>query len=83
MNAGKSKRNLPEGSVQGYTDFGNTGYGGACPPIGDEPHNYVFKVYALDVKNIPADETTTGAKLAFLIKDHILAEATIKAKYSR
>ncbi|MGL5940222.1 MAG: hypothetical protein ACRC2S_07525 [Waterburya sp.] len=40
-------------------------------------------VYALDVENLPADKTTTGAKLAFLIKDHILAKATITAKFGR
>ncbi|MEM9510099.1 MAG: YbhB/YbcL family Raf kinase inhibitor-like protein [Cyanobacteria bacterium P01_E01_bin.35] len=74
---------LPDGSGQGFTDFGDVGYGGACPPVGDKPHEYVFTVYALNVENIPADETTTGAKLAFLIKDHIIAEATIVAEYQR
>ena len=82
-NAGKSEKNLPPGSIQGFTDFGSTGYGGACPPVGDRPHKYIFTVYALDVEEIPGDETTTGAKLAFLIKDHVLAEATITARFSR
>lgn len=83
IDGGSSNENLPSGSVQGYTDFGSNEYGGACPPQGDQPHDYIFTVYALDVENIPADETTTGAKLAFLIKDHILAEATITAKFGR
>jgi Raf kinase inhibitor-like YbhB/YbcL family protein len=83
VDAGNSAENLPPGSVQGYTDFGSNGYGGACPPQGDQAHDYIFTVYALDVEKIPADQTTTGAKLAFLIKDHILAEATITAKFGR
>ncbi|MGL6344124.1 MAG: YbhB/YbcL family Raf kinase inhibitor-like protein [Waterburya sp.] len=83
VNAGSSNNNLPPGSVQGYTDFGSNRYGGACPPIGDQPHDYIFTIYALDVKNLPADKTTTGAKLAFLIKDHILAKAAITAKFGR
>lgn len=82
-NAGNLAETLPPRSVQGYTDFGSTGYGGACPPVGDRPHQYVFTVYALDVEEISADETTTGAKLTFLIKEHILAEASITAKFGR
>ncbi|BAZ45715.1 hypothetical protein NIES4102_27410 [Chondrocystis sp. NIES-4102] len=82
LDAGSSPK-LPPGSIQGYTDFGTQGYGGACPPLGDKPHNYILSVYALDVAQIPADQTTTGAKLAFLIKDHILAKATITTKYGR
>jgi len=34
-----SKNLLPAGAVQGNTDFGAPGYGGACPPAGDKPHH--------------------------------------------
>jgi Raf kinase inhibitor-like YbhB/YbcL family protein len=37
---------LPEGTRQGKNDWGKTGYGGPCPPIGE--HRYFFKLYALD-----------------------------------
>jgi Raf kinase inhibitor-like YbhB/YbcL family protein len=82
-NTSGSAQDLPLGSVEGYTDFGSSGYGGACPPIGDKPHEYIFTVYALNVASIPADQTTTGAKLAFLIKNHVLSKATISAEYQR
>src|SRR5437762_12712379 len=42
-------RGLPAGTVEGVTDFGKPGYGGACPPKGDKPHRYFFTVYALNV----------------------------------
>lgn len=29
-------------------DYGTTGYGGPRPPVGDDPHRYFFRVYALD-----------------------------------
>src|SRR3954465_14424129 len=55
--AGSGKAPLPAGTVQGKTDFGAAGYGGAGPPPGDKPHRYVFTVYALKVDklDLPAD----------------------------
>ena len=37
---------LPNGTRQGASDFGKTGYGGPCPPSGT--HRYYFKIYALE-----------------------------------
>lgn len=39
---------LPDGAVLGLNDFGEVGYGGPCPPTGDDPHRYVFTLHALD-----------------------------------
>ncbi|MEF8788378.1 MAG: YbhB/YbcL family Raf kinase inhibitor-like protein, partial [Planctomycetota bacterium] len=45
---------LPEGKLpagrEGTNSFGETGYGGPCPPEGDGPHTYRFKLHALDAK---------------------------------
>ncbi|MEZ5318523.1 MAG: YbhB/YbcL family Raf kinase inhibitor-like protein [Vicinamibacterales bacterium] len=32
----------------GTNGFGKVGYGGPCPPRGDRPHRYRFRIYALD-----------------------------------
>ena len=45
----------PEGAVQGNNDAGATGYFGPCPPEGDKPHRYHFKLYALDVAKLDLD----------------------------
>ena len=37
---------LPRGTLEGLNDWGRTGYGGPCPPIGR--HRYFHKLYALD-----------------------------------
>src|ERR1700722_16493806 len=34
--------------VAGFTDWGESTYGGMAPPAGDDPHRYQFSVYALD-----------------------------------
>ncbi|HEX9375375.1 MAG TPA: YbhB/YbcL family Raf kinase inhibitor-like protein [Actinomycetota bacterium] len=42
---------IPEGGPvhgsQGRNTFGEQGYGGPCPPPGDDPHRYEFRLYAL------------------------------------
>lgn len=38
---------VPAGAVETENSFGERGWGGPCPPEGDEPHRYVFALYAL------------------------------------
>ncbi|MDQ2817022.1 MAG: YbhB/YbcL family Raf kinase inhibitor-like protein [Candidatus Eremiobacteraeota bacterium] len=74
---------LPAGAVMGHTDFGAREYGGPCPPPADPPHRYVLTVYALSVPALDSDDTTTGAKLNFMIRDSILARGAITSRYGR
>jgi len=39
---------VPPGAVQGLNYFGDVGYGGPCPPPGDDPHLYRLTAYALN-----------------------------------
>jgi len=65
------------------TDFGQPGFGGACPPTGDGPHRYQFTVYALDVPNLGLDANASPALVGFMLRQHSLAKASILSLYKR
>ena len=81
--AGNNANKLPSGAVQGRTDFGNSGFGGACPPVGDKPHRYQFTVWALKVDQLPIDEAASGALVGFMLNVNLIAKAQITAIYGR
>jgi len=74
---------LPAGSVQGRTDFGAPGFGGACPPKGDKPHRYIFTVYALKLDKLPVDAKASGAMVGFYLNQNALAKASFTATFGR
>jgi Raf kinase inhibitor-like YbhB/YbcL family protein len=75
--------NLPAGAVQGRTDYGQSGFGGACPPAGDKPHRYQFTVWALKVDKLPLDNQASGALVGYMLNANALAKATITSTYGR
>lgn len=79
---GASGGKMPDGSVEGRTDFGKSGYGGPCPPKGDKPHRYVFTIYALDQEKLDLSSDSPGAQVGFNVRKP-LAEAKMTLKYGR
>lgn len=78
-------RELGEGAApgtHGRNSFGRTGYGGPCPPPGDEPHRYRFTLYALDLPEV-ALELGTREELESKIDAHVLATARLVGRYQR
>ena len=74
---------LPAGAVQGRTDFGSAGFGGACPPQGDKPHRYIFTVHALKVDKIDVPADAPAAMVGFNLSGNRLAKASFTARYGR
>ncbi len=69
----------PKG-VQGQNGFGNSGYGGPCPPSGT--HRYFFKIFALDRKlDLPAGSKRAGLDAA--MSGHVLAQGELMGRYTR
>jgi Raf kinase inhibitor-like YbhB/YbcL family protein len=83
-NAGTAENStLPSGSVQGRTDFGTSGFGGACPPPGDKPHRYVFTVHALKVDKLDLPADATAALVGYMINANRLGKASFTARFGR
>jgi Raf kinase inhibitor-like YbhB/YbcL family protein len=73
---------VPEGALQGENSAGKTGYTGPCPPEGDDPHRYVFALYALD----EATSLTAGASpddVRTALDRSAIARGQLIAKYGR
>ena len=63
--------------------MGTPGYFGACPPMGDKPHRYQFKVHALKVEKLELPEDPMPALVGFTLKANSLGTASLTVKYSR
>lgn len=74
---------LPKGAVQSRTDFGQAGYGGPCPPVGDKPHRYIFTVYALKTEALPLDANAPAAMVGFYLHQNTLGKAVLQGIYGR
>ena len=72
---------VPTGAVEGRTDFGEPGFGGAAPPPGHGPHRYIFTVFAVDTEALEVTPENSGAVFGFNLHFHTLAKASITAIY--
>jgi Raf kinase inhibitor-like YbhB/YbcL family protein len=70
------------GIRHGRNGFGNSGYGGPCPPPGHGPHRYEFTLYALD-QSIELEPGSTIEELRSAIDGHVRATATLMGTYER
>ncbi len=76
-------KKLPVGSLQGRTDFGAPGFGGACPPVGDKPHRYIFTLHALKTDKIEVPADATAAWVGYMINVNRIGQASFTAYYGR
>jgi Raf kinase inhibitor-like YbhB/YbcL family protein len=73
-------RSLPAGTKEGTNDWGRTGYGGPCPPIGR--HRYFFKLYALDAMLSDLRKPNKAA-LEKAMQGHIIEQAELIGTYQK
>ena len=68
------------GAIEGVTSFGETGWGGPCPPSGS--HTYRFSLYALS-QQAEVSEGFGAADLAVYTDTSSLAVAEVTGTYER
>jgi len=78
-NAANTPANWPQGALQVQNDFGYGGYGGPCPPSGEE-HHYVITVYALKTPALLIPATATPRQAADEIRKQAIAHAQITVR---
>jgi Raf kinase inhibitor-like YbhB/YbcL family protein len=71
------------GTRSGRNDFGRSGYGGACPPVGSGVHHYRFTVWALPVAAVPPEIAATGRTFGPWLDSHAIGRASLTAVYRR
>lgn len=77
---GVATKDLPPGCRQGKNDWGNSGYGGPCPPSGR--HRYRYTLYALDCV-LPDLDTPLRETLEKAMAGHVIAHAELTGTYQR
>lgn len=70
------------GAVQGQNDFGRTGYGGPCPPKGDDDHRYRFTLFALS-ERLDLDPGASRDQLETALEGSVLDTGRLVGTYSR
>lgn len=70
---------VPEGAVEGQTDYGEQEYGGPNPP--DHEHTYRFKLYALD-SSLDLSPGSTENDLEEAMEGHVVEETQLLGTYT-
>ena len=73
---------VPATAVQALNFFGDVGYGGPCPPVGDEPHLYRLTAYALNQRLELADGVP-AAEFLDVIATLMVASVDVTGFYQR
>jgi Raf kinase inhibitor-like YbhB/YbcL family protein len=63
--------------------FGRAVYGGPCPPPGNGPHHYRFKLLALDVAKLDVSPDVTIEQIEKAAEPHVIGRAQLTGTYER
>ncbi|MEZ5584801.1 MAG: YbhB/YbcL family Raf kinase inhibitor-like protein [Candidatus Competibacteraceae bacterium] len=77
---GVTSASLPAGTEEGLNDWGRTGYGGPCPPIGE--HRYFHKLYALDTV-LQGLHQPDKSQVEAAMRGHIVGAAELVGTYQK
>jgi Raf kinase inhibitor-like YbhB/YbcL family protein len=69
--------------TQAVNDSGKPGYKGPCPPPGNGPHHYHFKLFALDVDRLGLSPNAKVADVENAAQQHLMGRAELIGIYER
>ena len=79
---GLAQGERPAAAVEGRNDFGEEGYSGPLPPVGDRPHRYFFRLFAASAPlGLTAGASAQDLRQALEVKE--LASGTLVGVYQR
>jgi Raf kinase inhibitor-like YbhB/YbcL family protein len=73
---------VPKGASETDNSSGNHGWAGPCPPEGDDPHRYVFALYATDAP-LALGEDASADEVRGALSDHAIARGTLTGYFAR
>lgn len=80
--SGMPEGRTPPGSIETENGFGDRRWGGPCPPEDDDPHRYVFALYAAD-EPLELDGDASPDEVRSTLADHALARGTLTGLSAR
>lgn len=83
LGEGYGPETLEEGFRQAINDFGKPGYGGPCPPKGDDPHGYHFRLSALEAPLVSAESSATCTEVITLARPYVIEFVELVGFYGR
>jgi Raf kinase inhibitor-like YbhB/YbcL family protein len=72
----------PPGTVETENGFGDSGWGGPCPPEGEDPHRYVFALYETDAP-LGLDKSASPDEVRSALAKHALAVGKLTGRFGR
>lgn len=73
---------LPAGAHVGRNGFGEDGWGGPRPPVGDEPHRYFFRLHAVD-RPLDLGDRPSADEVRAVLDEHSIAAGTLVGRFGR
>lgn len=83
LRSGFGEATLEPGFQQAINDFGRPGYSGPCPPKGDPPHSYHFRLSALNESIMTAAAGATCEEITALAQPKVIEFVELVGLYGR
>ena len=80
---GHGAESLANGFRQAINSSGRPGYSGPCPPHGDKPHRYHFRLCVLSEPSLPLSPSATCVEVIVLATRYILECVELVGYYQR